>query len=695
MTTDTLSHPSDAVCIVGMGCVLPGAATVDDFWHNVLSARSAIAEVPEERWNPAIHYHADRAAPDKTYSCQGGFIDNILLQTLAQSLEVDWNSHHRLMIMALEACRQALAEFEPETIRAQKTDLILGCMAADESIHLRQLHRDTRDTLERLKTQQPPQWEQAMAIIEDYFAEHLRTGIPEQQTILTTAVLHALKQHHELSGEAALIDAACASSLAAIDIAATRLRERRCDLAVTGGLEGDLGASTFVLFSKVGALAAGPCYPFDARTNGLVQGEGAVIFVLQRLQDALVQRRRIYGIVSACGAASDGRSASLFAPTAAGQKLAFQRAYQQAGPKSPDYIECHGTGTQLGDATELSSLSEFFPQTPLYIGSVKALIGHTKGAAGAAGLLKAVLAMQHRMIPPSPYFFKPLKALQNIIVNTEPLPLCLSTGIEQPALRFGVSAFGFGNINYHLVLDEFNGEPPTVIHMPPVQTDEVVVVSSVDVSEIDVEAYLAKARVNISPNSLSQTDRRQLLAVAGTLEVFNTAGIPLHQIDCDRDNVCVIAASVLYLPSAQAFCNRVNYDDLLARLDSLNAETVELVRQRKERFAPVSEDTGPGILNNVIAGKVCNVFDFKGKNFNVDADFMSIPVALELAASELRHNASLALVLCSEERLDEADMALRRDRFFCLLLTTRQRAQHQAYPILGVLDHVSYQESVH
>lgn len=140
-------------------------------------------------------------------------------------------------------------------------------------------------------------------------------------------------------------------------------------------------------------------------------------FVLQRLADALAQGHAIHGIIAGCGGASDGRGSSLFSPTSGGQTLAYSRAYRQAGPRVPDYVECHGTGTEVGDRTEMTSLGRFFVDVPLRVGSVKALIGHTKGAAGAAGaagLLKAVLAMRHRQIPPSPYFAEPRQPLGSI-----------------------------------------------------------------------------------------------------------------------------------------------------------------------------------------------------------------------------------------------------------------------------------------
>jgi len=697
------THPNETICIVGMGCILPGANTIEQFWLNTLSAQSQIHNVPTKRWDPAIHFDANREAEDKTYSTLGAFVSDTIIQDQRVKLNLVGQTHHRLKIMTLGASSQALHTFNKKDLSNRKVDVVLGCMAVDESAHRYVLQAHAKQTLSALKEQQPEGWQSAVDEIEHYFAQNQTNGSTAEQTFLTTSITQSIKDNYALQGETALVDAACASSMAAIDNAIYRLRSGQCDLALSGGIEGDIGASSYVLFSKVGALAEQTCAPFDKKSQGLVQGEGAVVFVLQRLSDAWKENRPIYGIISGAGASSDGHSSSLFSPTVAGQMLAYERAYQQAGTQTPDYVECHGTGTQVGDTTELSSLSRFFPDTALSIGSVKALIGHTKGAAGAAGLLKSVLMITHRIIPPSPYFSDLIKLdnkvdTQGIHIHNSPQDFS-----EKKLIRIGISSFGFGNINYHLVLDEYRESSmkqamQKVTAIPDYKKtsdakDYIALLAEVDISDIDIDSYLKNAPVKLPPNSLEQTDKRQLQAVIAALESFKQAGISIAQLD--KEKVCVFAASCLCLPASQQFSARVNYDNLISYLQKkqVSEHSIALLKQHKQGYARVTEDIGPGILNNVIAAKVCNTFDFKGKNLNIDADFLSLPVALDFAKAEiLTRQANIVLVLNSQEQLKHDTGFVERQGFKAYLLSSTDYAQEQALPVKQQLQTIDYQE---
>jgi len=683
-------HADDTICIVGKGCVLPGADNVETFWKNTLCNADLLRAVPVERWDIASHIKGQRSVSDNIYSGLGGFIDNESIARFARNQVLDVKTNHRLMIMTLEAFHQAMVDAKLSVSDPIKADIYLGCMGVDESANFHIFRQELLQLVEQIKDQRPKRWEQAVDSILTYLALEIPgrsfAEVPLDQTFLTSSVIHQMKTRYQLSGEGALIDAACASSLAAIDYAVTRLKQRKCDIAITGGIEGDLSPSTFTLFSSVGAMAKDTCAPFDVKSQGLAQGEGAVVFVLQRLSDALDQRCKIYGLITGTGASSDGRSSSLFSPTVAGQQRAFSQAYLQAGDKIPDYIECHGTGTRVGDSTELTSISGFFKNHKITIGSIKAQIGHTKGAAGAAGLLKSVMAMQYRTIPPSPYFSELTVSSDNIHINTT--EKSLGEGI-----RIGVSSFGFGNINYHLVLDEYveqeNQGLPVDRGEYISEKKETVLLSEVEVSSVDTACYLAEKSLNILPNSIPQTDPRQLLAVIATAEAFREAGVSLTLIDKER--VCVIAASCLCLPMAVDFGSRVNYDDLLTKMSTrkLSSAAKKIIRQRQESFVAITEDIGPGILSNVIAGRVCNSFDFRGKSMNVDADFNSFPVALELARSELTSGkADYAVVLFSEEKFDRQKGSVVRGDFYGLLLSTVDEAKSSSISIKALVNDV-------
>jgi len=702
MSASKYSYQEQDVCIIGYGCVLPDAPNPQKYWQNLIDAHSALGEVPTNRWNAAAHFHPHPEQPEKTYTKQACFVADNIINDIKLRLKEN-QQQSRLGLMTTDACAQALKGLDAREITSSKVDIILGCMAADESISHRALYRDCQNTLRLLAEQQPQGWQQTTKAIKEYLDTRLNAGlhadVSEQNTVVTSSVLHHIKKRFNLQGEATLIDAACASSLAAIDNAVARLQSGLCDIALSGGIEADLGASTFSLFCSVGALSKNHCYPFDKKAEGLVQGEGAVVFTLQRLGDALAQNKTIYGVIKGCGTASDGRNSSLFSPSVPGQLLAFQRAYSQAGNTAPDYIECHGTGTRIGDNTELTSLQRFFAKSEITIGSSKAYIGHTKGAAGAAGLLKCVLAMQHRQIPPSHYFEELPKPSQNIKVNRE----MQSLPGEDQLLRMAVSSFGFGNINYHLVLDEFSikssiriasDATPAISTTPP---DDMVLVAEIDVSNIDVScteitAYLAQEKLPIPPASLPQTDSQQLKAVIGTLKLLQKAGI--HQRQLDKKTVSVIAASCLGLPKAWEFSARVGYDDLRHSLNHCSLQSQALVTKCQQQLTPITEDIGPGILNNIIAAKVSNTFDFNGSNYNIDADYMSLALALDAARQELNKHSSVVFILASKDNIDTDNngLSIKREGLVCLMLTKKSTALEKAYPIKSIIKKNRYSD---
>ena len=274
----------------------------------------------------------------------------------------------------------------------------------------------------------------------------------------------------DLHGPNFVVDAACASALAAIDASVAGLVDHSYDTAIAGGVDRNMGASSFVKFCKIGALSATGTRPFDAGADGFVMGEGAGVFVLKRLADAERDGDRIYAVLRGIGGASDGRGKGITAPNPVGQRLAVQRAWRNAGlsPASCGMIECHGTSTRVGDVVEVTSIGEAFGGADLRpgsvaIGSAKSNIGHLKAAAGAAGFLKAVMALHHKELPPSLHVEE-----LNPNIDWAPSPFAVNTELrpwDPPAdgvRTAGVSAFGFGGTNFHVVLEEYvPGHVPT------------------------------------------------------------------------------------------------------------------------------------------------------------------------------------------------------------------------------------------
>ena len=370
------------VCVVGLGCVLPDAGNPSEFWSNILAGKCSIRKISEERWSSNLYFSLDKNEPDKTYSNVAAFVENKKIKSLCGDLDIDFSKNNRLQVMALGATTQALSGLSPDTLKRNRknTAIFLGCMELDEAFTLEKFYLHEKDSLKKFITKNIlKNQKQIFTKLKEYFCKHESDSEAGVASVLTTSVINLIRQKFNLQGESALIDAACASSLAAIDVAVRALRNYQTDLAITGGMESNLAPSTFIIFSKAGVLSQNRCLPFDKKTDGLSQGEGAVIFALQRMEDAIKDNNKIYGVIKSIGSSSDGRSSSSFSPSKDGQVLAFRRAYQDFGENNVNYVECHGTGTKIGDGMELASLSEFFGGQQVPIGSVKSLVGHTKG----------------------------------------------------------------------------------------------------------------------------------------------------------------------------------------------------------------------------------------------------------------------------------------------------------------------------
>ncbi len=460
-----------AIAIVGVGAILPDAPNAPAFWNNILNKRYSITETPPERWSIADYYDPDPAAPDKTYSKIGGWV---------RGFTFDWK---RFKIpprvaaamdegqqWAVTIAAEALADYGyPERpLDTDRTGVILGTAMGGELhyiTHQRIVFPDYVHLLERTEAWRRLPRDVQQALIAQWHAELDRSLPPvtedtmpgELPNIVSGRVANVLN----LRGPNFITDAACASTLAAVDAACEQLIHHQCDAVLTGGVDRNMGASTFVKFCKIGALSATGTRPFGDGADGFVMGEGAAAFLLKRLADAERDGDRIYAVIRGVGGSSDGKGKGITAPNPIGQILAVERAWQDAGldPATATLVEAHGTSTRVGDVVEVESLSSCFGRAErgsIGLGSVKSNIGHLKAGAGAAGLLKAVMAIYHKVLPPTLNCEKPNP---NINFNATPFYL-LHEAREwerrgNTPRRAGVSAYGFGGTNFHIVLEEY------------------------------------------------------------------------------------------------------------------------------------------------------------------------------------------------------------------------------------------------
>ncbi|HUK70617.1 MAG TPA: polyketide synthase [Streptosporangiaceae bacterium] len=464
---------SQPVAIVGVGAIMPEAPTAAAFWQNITSGRYSITDVPKDRWDPDLYYDPDRRAPDKTYSRIGGWVREFAWDPFKWRLPVPPKVGEQMddgQKWAVSAAREALVDagWPGWKVDPQRVAVIIGNAIGGEKhyvstmrIHLPEFLRElghsavfsalpagTRREL----------LEQAARSYRSQFLEITEDTMPGE---LANILAGRIANLFNFRGPSYTTDAACASALAGLTAAAQGLVNGQYDAAITGGVDRNMGVGVFVKFCKIGALSATGTRPFDAGADGFVMGEGAALFVLKRLADAERDGDKIYAVLLGVAGSSDGKGKGITAPNPVGQKLAVERAWRNAGA-SPDTVSCieaHGTSTRVGDASELETMTAIFGGAvaagTIALGSVKSNIGHLKAAAGAAGLFKMTMALHNKVLPPSLNFRDPNPNVDwpasPFRVNTElrdwPVPRC---GLR----RGGVSAFGFGGTNFHVVLEE-------------------------------------------------------------------------------------------------------------------------------------------------------------------------------------------------------------------------------------------------
>ncbi|MEV8021337.1 SDR family NAD(P)-dependent oxidoreductase [Streptomyces sp. NPDC086554] len=454
------------IAVVGMACRYPGADDLAGYWANIVAGTDSVTEVPADRWDAAAYHDPDPArAGERTPSRWGGFLAPAPFDALAHGIApASLGSIEPVQLLALDIAARALADAGYAGERhfdRSRTSVVFGAEAGTDlagAYGFRALHPGYLGEL-------PPELDaQLPRLTEDSFPG-----------VLANVIAGRVANRLDLGGANCTIDAACASSLAALDLACKQLRDRDSDMALCGGADVHNGINDYLMFASVRALSpTGKCRPFDASADGIALGEGVACLVLKRLADAERDGDRIYAVVKSVGASSDGRSLGLTAPRPEGQRRALERAYRRAGitPGEIGLVEAHGTGTIVGDSTELAVLTEAFggggggvgvggSVASCSLGSVKSQLGHTKCAAGLAGLIKAVRAVYSGVRPPTLHLSSPNPDWQPdsspFFFDTEARPWSVPGGRRLAA----VSAFGFGGTNYHAVLASYGdaGEP--------------------------------------------------------------------------------------------------------------------------------------------------------------------------------------------------------------------------------------------
>ncbi|MEY4763711.1 MAG: hypothetical protein RI907_384 [Pseudomonadota bacterium] len=461
------------IAVVGASALFPGSVGSGSFWNNILAGRDFMGDVPPANWLIEDYFDPKPGTPNKTYARRGAFLPPVPFDPLEHGLPPrQLSTTDTAQLLALIVAQQVLddaASVQFGRVDRQAISVILGVASATE------LLGDMAGRIQR------PNWVKALreaglpeSQVQD-ICQRIEATYPEWDEstfpgLLGNVVAGRIANRLNLGGTNCVVDAACASSLGAVAMAVQELQTGHSDLVITGGVDTLNNIFMYMCFTRTPAMSlTGDCRPFAEAADGTMLGEGLGMLALRRLEDAERDGDRIYAVLRGIGSSSDGRAKSIYAPVARGQSQALRRAYERAGysPADVGLVEAHGTATKAGDVAEFEGLREAFtvpdaPKKPwVALGSVKSQIGHTKAAAGAASLFKVVMALHHKVLPPTIKVDQPNSKLDignsPFYLNTEARPWVQAPGRPR---RASVSSFGFGGSNFHVTLEEYAGPGP-------------------------------------------------------------------------------------------------------------------------------------------------------------------------------------------------------------------------------------------
>ena len=628
------------IAVVGRACVLPGALTPEALWEAVASGRDLLGPAPEGLWRvpkPDVICAPDGDSADRAWTDRGGYVRGFEQVWQADGFGVPATALHGLDPLfryTLHAGREALRDAGCWEDGTGQTLAVLGNLGFPSA----ELARFAEGTWYGRAEQTDP-------------ANRFMSGLP---ALLLEQALH-------LGGGAFALDAACASGLYAIKLGCDALHDGRADRVLAGGVNRADDLFLHVGFAALNALSqSGQSRPFHAGADGLVPAEGCAFVVLRRLDDALRDGDRVLGVIHGVGLSNDGRGRGFLAPAADGQVRALESAYAQAGwdPASVSLIECHATGTVVGDGTELESLGRVFGDaTDVPLGSLKSNMGHLITAAGAAGLIKVLEALRHKVRPPTLHTDDPLPALADgplrLVTAAEPWQ------VDGPR-RAAVSAFGFGGNNAHLLVSEPGAQPVAVAPLP---RDPVAIVglgmrvgsaadrtqatrALFDGAPVDHRAHdvtLDLEGLRFPPRDLQQALGQQLLVLAAAAEAVGDGAT----LDAERTGTLVGMGTDAEVARYGARW-RAPVAAAVRGLD--DRETARL----RDAFVPVLQAPGVlGTMPNIPANRLNQAFGWTGPSFTVSAEEASGLVALDLGVRALRAGELDAVVVAASDLSDE------------------------------------------
>jgi PfaB family protein len=713
----------EKIAIVGISCLFPGAKTPQEFFDNLSVGKdtTSLADKAQMGVDPDLFFAAEKGVSDKYYSKKGGYIRNFNFDSsgyLLESRELELldNLYQWSLYTAKEALQDSGYLNKKEILK--RTGVVLGNLSFPTKSSNKQflpLYRQAiTTTLNQITSDNPLQLDQLKSIPQNYTNSRI-SGYP------ATIIAQALG----LAGGHFALDAACASSLYSVKLACDYLLAGKTDLMLAGAVSAadplfvNLGFSTFQAYPEDGVSC-----PLDARSGGLIAGEGAGMFVLKRYQEALADGDTIYAVIVGVGLSNDGRGKFALSPNPKGQRLAYERAYQdkKVTPEDIAYIECHATGTPLGDLTEINSLEQFFGacNSQLKVGSVKTNFGHLLTAAGMASMLKIIGSMASSIIPPSIKIKKPLHSTDGFINKDKIVTAKLPWPQENDNRYAAVNAFGFGGTNAHLVFMSAqtasrDSYPVSSVAKSPKEMQSMAIIgmeahfgSATNLAQFNHYIYTGKQdRVDLPDGRWKGMEKsKQLLEDYNLYQTTPPQGafIPNLEIDYLRYKIPpnpqdpLIAQQLLMLQVADnalldsglkegvnaavliametdtevhQLRGRVDLDWQLEQYladskDGIEPKRLEeLKNSLKESVQnPVGLNQFTSFIGNIMASRISSLWDLTGPSFTISSEENSVFKALEIAQIMLSNGEVEAVLIGAVDLFCNIENLLLRNREF-------------------------------
>ncbi len=432
-----MTETSIPIAVVGVSALFPGSVDKTGFWRDILEGRDLVGDVPPTHWLIEDYYDPDPSAPDKTYANRGAFLDEVDFEPMKfgipPTIVPATDSTQLLGLIVAQKVLEDACRGPFEGLDREKVSVILGVTGGQELLASMVSRLQRPVWVKALREAGLPE-SKVVEVCDRIAAEYVPWQESSFPGLLGNVVAGRIANRMDLGGTNCVTDAACASAFSAVSMAVNELYLGQSEMVITGGCDTLNDILMHMCFSKTPALShSGDCRPFSDKADGTLLGEGLGMVALKRLADAERDGDHVYAVIRGVGSSSDGRAKSVYAPRPTGQAKALRRAYELAGfgPETVEMVEAHGTATKAGDAAEFQGLKLTFGQASerkqwCALGSVKSQIGHTKAAAGAGGLFKAVMALNHGVLPPTIKVDQPNPALEieesPFYLNTEARP---------------------------------------------------------------------------------------------------------------------------------------------------------------------------------------------------------------------------------------------------------------------------------